>query len=142
MRDKVKISKKGIVIIAVVLVLAAAIITPPVAKIVRYNIPIESDNPVLKERTIEYRGKTYYYVSMSASDYDLELDKRIYRIGIIFHTNYYTLKNDEAIEYIYVSALHSKRLYSTHRDNDKSFSNSQDAPVPPPVLDDERIPYI
>lgn len=114
-KDTGKISKKRMVIIAVVLLLTAAIITPPVAKIVRYNIPIESDNPVLKERIIEYRGKTYYYVSMSSGDYDLELDKRIYRIGIIFHTNYYTLKNDAAIEYICLRASLKTPIFNAPR---------------------------
>ena len=142
MSDTSKKRKKWVAIIAVVLLVAVAIIAPPVTKTIRYNIPIESDSAVLKERIIEYRDKTYYFYSADAGLYDLELDKRIYRTGIIFHTDYYTLKNDVNIDFIYVSVLHGRYLYSTHRANDESFSSSQDAPVPPPVLDDERKPFI
>lgn len=121
-KDTGKISKKRIAIIAVVLLLAAAIITSPVAKIVRYNIPIESDNVALDERTLEYQGKTYYFYTAYAGAYDLEVDKKIWQKGLLFRINYFTLKDDENKDFIYVSQWRERYLYATRPVNEAYLS--------------------
>lgn len=138
-KDTGKISKKRIAIIAVVLLLAAAIITPPVAKIIRYNTPIESDTAELQERTIEYQGRTYHLMCEYAKLFDFEIDKRVGRKGVVFHTNYYTLKNDENRNFLYVTEIHEGYLYSTIPINYDYFSKPTNPKEIQLTLDDEEI---
>lgn len=85
-----------------------------------YNTPRWNDAGILTETEFTFCGDRYKFVTNYPTQYEFKPDKFIaYSGGIFFGKTYYSVKNDEDKEYIYVSELGEKYVYFKVQNNYK-----------------------
>lgn len=117
--NKLKLSKKKIIIMSVV----CAIIATMVFLIV-YNTPRWNGECELSASEYKFRGDTYTYVTMETKAYNFELDKKIaHSGGISLGSDFYTMKNDANRDFLYVSCFGERFVYTKTNINTKDLEN-------------------
>ncbi len=106
---KLKLSKWQIIVIALcVLILIFGLIGYK-----SYNTPKWNDEIELKSSSFKYKGDTYTYITSYTKVYDFELDKKVASSGDpFFGYDYVTFKNDPNQDFLFVSTVGDKFIYT------------------------------
>ena len=88
-----------------------------------YNTPIWNNDVELYKSSFKFRGEVYTYLTMYTKAYDYELDKAILKSKTPFGRDYYSFKNDNNKDFIFVSEFGDKFIYTKAKITDNDLKN-------------------